>query len=399
MIFSKLISLVVAVVSVSALIPSQASAIVGGNFKEGDTSPYVSLGVIAPGDHQAPESSFCSGTLIGQRWVVTAAHCFWDYKNDTLSFDDNSVVVVSDASGARIPYLIANITPHPLHTKRTYNYDLAIIETRAPVVGASFLPYGGLGESVLKGSDTFATGWGISADSDVAEAPAFVKSVQVSIDYLYKNSIVSRHHEGKGSVCYGDSGGSLTAADPRFPESVLIGVITSIVVDYVPVTPGGVCTLRNSFISTNLGHLSQWIQSVSSIPPATARPTILENFGAGSVSKEVIKRSIRKTICKPAWVTAKEVKFAAYVDVARHTNKLPAAPSSSASDYYPDALIPVVLGGEFAANNIAWFSMDAAGLHSKEERIAAAYGINYEVCSGKITFDKGIELYRTYLSR
>ena len=399
MIFSKPLSLVVAVVSIFSLVPSQASAIVGGNLKEGDTSPYVSLSIVTPGDLRAPEWSFCSGTLIGNRWVVTAAHCFWDNKHDMLRFDDNTVVVVSDASGARTPYPIANITPHPLYSKRTYDYDLAIVETRLPVVGASFMPYGGLSASALKGSDTFATGWGMSSVSSSSESPASVKSVQVGIDYLYKNSIVSKHHEGKGSVCYGDSGGSLTATDPRFPESLLIGVLSSMVADYAPATSGDLCNLRNSFISTNLGHLSQWIQSVSSVPPATLRPTTLENFGVGSVSKEVIKKPIRKTICKPAWVSSKEVKFAAFLQAAHATGSLPAAPGSSASDYYPDALIPVVLGGEFATSNVAWFSRDATGLHSKEERAAAAYGINSKVCSGKITFDKGIELYRAYLGR
>ena len=361
----KMAAVLTAGLALGCFTTTKALAIVGGNLKEGDTSPYVSLSIVTPGDLRAPEWSFCSGTLIGNRWVVTAAHCFWDNKHDMLRFDDNTVVVVSDASGARTPYPIANITPHPLHSKRTYDYDLAIVETRLPVVGASFMPYGGLSASALKGSDTFATGWGMSSVSSSSESPASVKSVQVGIDYLYKNSIVSKHHEGKGSVCYGDSGGSLTATDPRFPESLLIGVISLMVHDYAPATSGDLCNLRNSFISTNLGHLSQWIQSVTGIAPRRTQDTLSE------------------TICSKAWLQKNSVSNKQIALTARTANL-------SKAGMTPNLVVPVSLGGVNNISNVGLVSK--TGKYSVATKKLFEKWLHGQVCQQRMPLTKAQSL-------
>jgi len=86
----------------SVCVPSGALAIVGGNFKEGDTSPYVKLQAYSTVGNIVTRFE-CSGTLISARHVVTAAHCFTD-ERDVLLPGLRAEIVVSDLTGTQSSY-------------------------------------------------------------------------------------------------------------------------------------------------------------------------------------------------------------------------------------------------------------------------------------------------------
>lgn len=385
-----------ALVSTLSLAPSAASAIIGGSIKEGDTSPYVSInigGVNLQGEFSS-STPFCSGTLIGERWVLSAAHCF---TNAELALPHIAVTVTNEA-GVRTPYRAAKIIIHPLYSTKS-DYDVALVETQEPIVGAAYLPYGGFSLDVLKSLDTFATGWGMSVEntnSSDGSAANVVMSVQTPVTGMGHGVILTNQGKGKGSVCFGDSGGSLTAVDSRFAKPVLIGVIYA----YIPGV-AALCNIQNSFASVDVGHIASWIHDVSSIPPVvTADVTrdILKDFGKGKVVRKVWGDQ-SKTICSSRWVESRETKFTTLLAEATAENLVPLHPNYLPPVYSPDALIPVVLGGEFSYSNLAWFSTNPGDSSAKQDRVAFAASLNKQVCSGKMKFNKALVLYRTYLSK
>jgi len=196
-----------------------------------------------------------------------------------------------------------------------------------------------------------------------------------------------------GAICFGDSGGSLVMNDASVKGPVLVGVL------FAEEIGDGDCARNQAINSVDLYYYSRWIHDVSSVAPTVPPRTVFEVFGDGVVARDVARKSVRETICNQRWVSGKQAKFVTSLADAVAKNTLRADPDFASPVRYPDALIPVALGGEFSVKNIAWFSTDPLDRHSKENRSATAAAISARVCAGKITFAKGLAIYRAYLNK
>ncbi len=158
---------------------SPQSSIVGGNKTGIDDRPFQ-VALLFSDIDDAFKAQFCGGTLIADRWVLSAAHC-----TDWLTDDDYDVGVGKTKLSemwASDRYSVAATHEHPAYDPTLFEHDLALIELETPVAGPSvqWIPW--LRDSNLPAVDTVGTtsGWG-STTAEFPDYPDELHSVEVGV--------------------------------------------------------------------------------------------------------------------------------------------------------------------------------------------------------------------------
>uniref|UniRef100_A0AAN0LJ72 Trypsin-like protein n=1 Tax=Nesodiprion zhejiangensis nucleopolyhedrovirus TaxID=3135970 RepID=A0AAN0LJ72_9BACU len=193
---------------------SPTGRIVGGNPTSIDDVPYqVSLQVFS--------THICGGSIISEKWIVTAAHCITYpvslYKIRTGSTLSTCGGVVSD---------VKSIIVH--HKYATNNYgvpvnDIALLQLKNSLILGITSDAVGLydyGESIPSESFGLVTGWGTLTEN--GNTPVVLYSVSIPIiptdvcsnifqswGGLPENQICAAAPGGGKDACQGDSGGPL----------------------------------------------------------------------------------------------------------------------------------------------------------------------------------------------
>ncbi|GMH45450.1 hypothetical protein BSKO_13407 [Bryopsis sp. KO-2023] len=208
---------------------------------------------------------FCAGVLVGNRHVLTAAHCV---DSSTTSTDSRPQVVVGSAylsktSGNGIQVISTqNVFLHPNY-KSNRSPDLAILElssaaNQAPVripTSTSFRPQNG---NLLR-----SIGWGRtrrdSGFSDIAQV------VQVDFIDTRRCRRILRKPAPKHQICMGGDGGGSCQGDDGGPivlpgksraNDVLVGIVGS----------SHECGGSRPDVHTNIVPFSDWIKSTAGLP-------------------------------------------------------------------------------------------------------------------------------------
>ncbi|GHF94196.1 MULTISPECIES: S1 family peptidase [Amycolatopsis] len=184
---------------------------------------------------------FCTSTLIGARWVLTAKHCMYDNNGRRLT-DIDLYVGSNSASGG-------------VHVKASTTYvysggDLALIKLNANG-GSTFARLADSSSDAQEGDSARVYGWGATQSTDEgSHQSAVLKQASVRIsdtndsDYFGGPAITADTLDG--AVAGGDSGG------PMIDGGVQVGV----------------CSTSDRSSTTTYGSVAagrSWIRQVSGI--------------------------------------------------------------------------------------------------------------------------------------
>ncbi|XP_053666898.1 trypsin-1-like [Anopheles marshallii] len=172
----------------------------------------------------------CGGSVLSNKWVLTAAHCTVGTATSSLAVRSGSS---RHASGG-IVVRVQRVIDHPNYVDGTFDYDFSLLELRGRLTFSGVVQPVALPEQdepVKDGTMTTISGWGntqSAAESNAVLRAANVPTINQSTcnkNYERFGGITSRmlcagYQQGGKDSCQGDSGGPLVA------NGKLIGVVS-----------------------------------------------------------------------------------------------------------------------------------------------------------------------------
>ena len=245
--------------------PSANTRVVGGTAAATGAWPWQVL-ILVPGAKDSKKIAMCGGSLIGQRWVLTAAHCIqkFDQSRQILVVEQRPPAAKPPAPGVPADvdpksfHRVSTAITHPQWNINTLENDIALLKLNEPAARSRPVPLllspdAGLENPPAK---VVVTGWGQTRDiveesggyidvvtqkpirpEDVlpdrlmeVELPLVVtdqcrasnREVPAPID---RRNLCAGVPEGGKDDCHGDSGGPLVVRD-NGGQWVQIGIVS-----------------------------------------------------------------------------------------------------------------------------------------------------------------------------
>ncbi|XP_076025192.1 coagulation factor VII [Genypterus blacodes] len=187
--------------------------IVGGLLQKRGGSPWQVL------VRRSDGYGFCGGTLVSERWVISAAHCFQDTAPHHVSIGDYDKQRPDPGEQIR---KVQKVVFHPHFHAFTFDSDIALLYLAKPVawsptVIAACLPDAHLAKYLLKEDNRgMVTGWG--AMQYLGHSSRFLRKVVLPVvkqrdcmsstdQVITDNMFCAGYLEASIDACSGDSGG------------------------------------------------------------------------------------------------------------------------------------------------------------------------------------------------
>ncbi|MBX2848709.1 MAG: trypsin-like serine protease [Acidiferrobacterales bacterium] len=294
--------------------------VIGGAETEPGEYPFMVSTMV---DFGGTTYRWCGGSLIADRWIVTAAHC--------SDFDTSEVAVLvgthnaSDGSGVMIG--VKDIHLHPeWNNNASEGHDIAIWELETPVMlaegGPETIAMLSPEDQELAAGQTLATslGWG---ETENEITPSILRDVHVPIFDTqecagfypfvsnWEGQICAGAPEGGIDTCSGDSGGPVVVRDFYSEQWKLAGVTSW----------GGGCALPGlPGVSVRVSAMYDWAKETATEDSRVHRLTIerrsrihLASFGNQTTlfqtSRKIEPRWQLVTVDRTTDVDAGEISF------------------------------------------------------------------------------------------
>jgi trypsin len=196
------------------LAATPAQAIVGGSQAEEGEFPFMAS--IQTRGADGTDGHFCGGSVIGTRWVLTAAHCLVDTKPGEIQVGVGRTNLDDLGSGQTLT--VDRIVVHPDY-EETGTFDAALVHVTGDIASPS-IALAEVGEDSLEadGAPLTVAGWGTEFFGSPF-IPADLKSVDVEAvadEACTTNALMGFQADSEicaetlgGDSCQGDSGGPL----------------------------------------------------------------------------------------------------------------------------------------------------------------------------------------------
>nr|BAD90725.1 mannose-binding lectin-associated serine protease 1 [Eptatretus burgeri] len=226
--------------------------------------------------------SYCAASLLGSRWLLTAAHCCLPKGSpvDQQALQLSNIYVTLGKHYTWRPttsekkFDVSRMVIHPEFNQDSLSFDLALIELESNVIMTDYimpicLPNSRIHELTKPGSMLMVAGWGKYNESYIAKS-LMEAEVPIVEHHLCRETYAAHSpdhaitsdmmcagfDQGGRDTCQGDSGGPLMVKDHEKKKWVLAGVVSW----------GKGCGEAYSYgIYANVWKSFSWIKSVTGI--------------------------------------------------------------------------------------------------------------------------------------
>ncbi|XP_069100373.1 transmembrane protease serine 9-like isoform X4 [Pleurodeles waltl] len=291
--------------------PTISNRIVGGEDAQQGSWPWQ-ISLEKNGYH------ICGGSLITDRWVVSAAHCFSSPIYTSSFVVRMGAYQLSLSSYNEVRSNVINIWVNANYTSIGSLGDIALLELETPVTFTDYIQPVCLPASSIQfpvGMNCIVTGWGAIREGVNLQYPETLQEVEIPIvdqevcNSLYRNDILydmvcAGNLEGGKDSCQGDSGGPMVCkfgstwllagivswgegcARPNYP-----GVYTRVAVyedwirKHVPGVGSVVINDTSQLTNSTVPPPQSSTQNISQ-PGVCGRPTIVSRITGGQAAQE-----------------------------------------------------------------------------------------------------------------